>query len=73
MKNGFERCLIYTSLYFKLDYKIIDLSGRSVKEGSAFNGKEFKISSNELENGIYFIELLFENNVIASAKTLISK
>jgi hypothetical protein len=68
-----EEVTIHASFNFPLDYKIIDLSGRVIKTGNAANDGITQISIKQFDEGIYFIEFSFSNQVIASAKILVSK
>lgn len=52
-----EATIILPNLVDKVNYQIIDYSGKMVKENSVQNCKEFTINSSDLANGLYIIKV----------------
>jgi hypothetical protein len=70
---AYEEVTVYTSFNSALDYQIIDLSGRAIATGKTSNDGTAKVSLKQFEEGIYLLRLTIGNQVIATAKVLVSK
>lgn len=57
--------------YKNATLKIIDVLGKELKSIN-FNGKQIVLQREELNNGIYFIQIISENKIIATNKIIIN-